>query len=160
MLRRLDKVYVSWDKRLQVRLPCCDDPRTQLSVLRGLDWDSNKDMGSQVLVQLAYWPLTHDTMQALKGLADWECGLDISTCTWPHSDDPAAYMALAKYVPTSFTFWCIPSTTPQPVRTALYAGINAHRAQQKCETRLAIASGQGNTNVDVGAYVSVYTYAE
>ncbi len=156
MLQRLASVSFSWDTRLEIRLPWCNDPHTQLSVLRALYWDEDKDFKTQVYLQLIGWPLTHETMQALKGLPEWECGLDLRTCTWAISD-PAAYMDLGRCVPTSYLVWCIPRDTPQPVRTALYAGVNAHRAEHKCEGRLSFGTGPSTRYVDVGEHVRVYS---
>ncbi len=96
--------------------------RDQLSFLPALGAKVNHGE-----LTLHKWPMTADTLPALRHLPPWSAVLDMSTCTWP--EDPLVYESLASCMPTTYTRWVLgrnvkPDT---PLLTSICAGINERR---------------------------------
>ncbi len=153
--KRLEHVCFTRDESVFIRLPWCNDPETQLSLLRALWFDPDKRMSDQVFLLLIDWPFNQDTVQALKDLPEWPCALHMMTSTWSDTV-PDVGSALAQCVPTSYRVWSLPENTPVAVRNAVCAGLNARRKAEGCEGRVYILGDRNTQEKDVGEYVTLY----
>ncbi len=106
--------------------------REQISVLNAMKF---REPQWPVRVHMKNWPLTPSTMELLRDLPEWADTIDFGAygdeSTWPL---PArGYEQLAKYVPASYTTWCLDwpreDRKPQnaPLIRSICAGIEKHR---------------------------------
>ncbi len=99
---------------------------TQVSIpqhMRLGDIDSCVD---RVSVRLEDWPLTHEAMQALQNLPNWNQWLDFSHAEWPLSS--VEYRSLAQHVPVSYKVWWLGLRESSSKVSEICAGLNERRA--------------------------------
>ncbi len=101
----------------------------QLSVLRAImGCDSVTDkQGRLKTVQLEGWPMSRDTITALKELPEWVGRIDISTCVWPHGGGD--YALFVECMPTTCLEWVVGNddSVMSGVRMALCENTGAWR---------------------------------
>ncbi len=163
--RRLSRLSFTWDKAITIKLPWSGNAthtKTQLSVLRAVQWDHAKPIGIDMVLVLDRWPMSTETMALLRDLPAYECVLDLRTCTWPAAD-AAVYVGVAKHAPAGFAEWWVPKSAPRAVRDALCAGINARQARVKArEERVGVywcAKQYAKVHEDVGEHVRVWDHS-
>lgn len=140
--------------RAYVTLRCPDaDPaactaslRTQLSVLQALQFPHPFCI-SMLRIVLVGWALTHDTIEALRGLPEWaRAEVDFTQCTWP--DQASECTRLVHSVPTAYTGWLLPDKVSGELLTSLCADLNEHRKGLACsDVTLYVKSREVDDNV-------------
>lgn len=112
-------------KRIVTALPYTDTPHTlaaQVALLACVQPDTAEQVNMRVKLQ--HWPITHATLQALRGLP--QCHeLVFDQCTWPLT--ATEYKALAACVPLAVRMWSVPDALPAGVLGALCEGVCASR---------------------------------
>ncbi len=123
--------------------PQSDALRTQLSVLRAVhpyvktqeeekqseedvSWPEKLREKKGARVELVGWQMTHDTIEALRGLPELQGHVDFTQCTsWPL--EPAQYTHLAQCVPTSYEAWLFDMCPCSPVFKSICGGVKVRR---------------------------------
>ncbi len=153
-----------------------------MSVLKAVQFDST-DTERVVCVRLHNWPMTNETMVALRGLPHWAGTLDLTGCTWALR--PGVYRQLAACVPESYARWELQAppvqatggawssgaaTKPSALLESICEGINKRRAargMQRLTYQCVSGTAQTQTQtqgkhaahvVQTGAHVVITPY--